>query len=178
MTGQPLAMLSVTDGEAADHMRADLAGLRQAELTDALKSLSALQAKRASLHIPDGRVQHFKDQLRTALRHYASKDATIIAPYELDGHPDHEAVGEVCLEFARSERLAIARYPVWTWHHTNPKDLQGTRWGLFPLGSAALRAKVEALECFESQLRPPQGAPILPRHVLLHFTRPYEAFVL
>jgi LmbE family N-acetylglucosaminyl deacetylase len=178
MAGQTVTVLSVTDGEAADVGRPDLGRIRRAELRNALRTLSLLHVEVRRLGIPDGEVQGFKSRLRYAVQECTQGQGTLIAPYEHDGHPDHEAVGKVCLDVAQSDGVPIARYPVWTWHHTNPRSLMALRWGLFRLGAAARRAKTRAMQCFESQLRPPRGLPIVPAHVLAHFERPYEAFLL
>ena len=177
-TGQAVTVVSVTDGEAADHSRADLSLVRRKELRHALRKLSLVHIDVKNLCIPDGKVKDHKTRLRIAVEECAKGGATIIAPYERDGHPDHEAVGQVCCELAHESGLPIARYPVWTWHHTHPASMQALKWGLFRLCAVALRAKTRALQCFESQLRPRRGAPIVPAHVLAHFERPFEAFVL
>lgn len=177
-TAHPVTVIGVTDGEAADLNRVDLNLVRRAELRKALRKLSASHVIVKNLGIPDGKVQDHRNRLWRALDECAQAGGTLIAPYERDGHPDHEAVGQVCLDVARANRLPIARYPVWTWHHTSAASLAAVKWGLFPLSAAARRAKNHALQCFESQLRPPRGAPIVPAHVLAHFERPFEAFVL
>jgi hypothetical protein len=41
----------------------------------------------------------------------------------------------------------------------------------------AQRAKNRAIQCFESQLRPPRGPPIVPPNVLAYFSRAFEAFI-
>jgi hypothetical protein len=46
------------------------------------------------------------------------------------------------------------------------------------LSFEARRAKARAVQCFVSQLQPPQANPIVPRHVLPYFERPYETFLL
>jgi LmbE family N-acetylglucosaminyl deacetylase len=178
LAGQHVTVLSVTDGEAADPRRADLSLVRRAELRNALRRLSLVHVQIERLGLPDGRVGDHTDRLRTALREHTKKRSTIIAPFEHDGHPDHEAVGQVCLEVARSAAITIARYPIWAWHQANPETLRGMRWGLFRLKADDIRAKARAIQCFDSQLRPPEGLPVVPPHVLTHFTRPYEAFLL
>jgi LmbE family N-acetylglucosaminyl deacetylase len=104
--------------------------------------------------------------------------ATLIAPYERDGHPDHDAIGGVCCRLARSHGIDFARYPVWAWHHADPASLEKERWGRFSLSFEARRAKARAVQCFASQLKPPRGVPVVPPHVLSHFERPYESFLL
>ncbi len=60
----------------------------------------------------------------------------------------------------------------------NLSALADARWGKFPLSLEARRAKARAVQCFASQLQPPHAAPVVPAHVLSHFDRPYEAFLL
>jgi LmbE family N-acetylglucosaminyl deacetylase len=178
MAGHRVSVISVTDGEAADASRENLNLVRRSELRTALRTLSPQHVNVERLNIPDGKVSEHKNRLRDAVRERAPDRGTMIAPYERDGHPDHDAVGEVCLDIAHSHGIALARYPVWAWHHTDPSALAALRWGIFRLGVTARRAKTRAMQCFDSQLRPPRGLPIVPPHVLEYFERPYEAFVL
>jgi LmbE family N-acetylglucosaminyl deacetylase len=178
LAGQKITILSVTDGEAADSLWLGLDRVRRSELRNALRKLSLSHITVYRLGIPDGRVKDYRNRLRSALRECVEDRGTIIAPYELDGHPDHEAAGRESLEVAQSYGVPIARYPVWAWHHAEPTALRAVQWGLFPLEAGAQRAKKRAMQCFESQLRPPRGCPIVPPHVLAHFERPYEAFLL
>jgi LmbE family N-acetylglucosaminyl deacetylase len=177
-SGQPVTVVSVTDGEAAfpDWKGLDL--VRRGELKGALRKLCLNHISVIRIGLPDGKVAQHANRLRNALLALLDPSITLIAPYERDGHPDHEIIGEVCCGLARSHELAIARYPVWTWHHTEPAALAGVRWGKFSLSREARRAKARAVQCFASQLEPPGQAPIVPRHVLTHFERPYEAFLL
>lgn len=176
--GGSVTVMSVTDGEAADPRQPQLDLVRRGELRDALRKLSSIHVNLQRLGLPDGHVGEHRNRLRNAVRQHIDPSGTLIAPYECDGHPDHEAVGQVCLEIARTEGTPIARYPVWTWHHTEPEALVSSRWGLFPLSLAAQRAKKRALQSFRSQLAPSRGTPIVPPHVLEHFQRPYEAFLI
>jgi LmbE family N-acetylglucosaminyl deacetylase len=178
LSGQPVSIVSVTDGEAADLSRKELSRVRRSELRNALRKLALLHVEIVSLGIPDGKVASQKNRLRAVLLERVEQGCTLIAPYEDDGHPDHEAVGHVCLEVAQLRKVAIARYPIWAWHHATPFSFRTGRWGLFRLAAVAQRAKLRAVQCFDSQLRPPHGAPIVPGHVLTHFERPYEAFLI
>jgi LmbE family N-acetylglucosaminyl deacetylase len=175
---QSVTILSVTDGEAADPQRQGLDLIRRKELRNAMRALTTLHVTIKRVAIPDGKVGDHANRLRNALADHVTANATLIAPYELDGHPDHEIVGRVCVDVARAARVPLARYPVWTWHHTDPTAVKSLRWVRFSLTAAAQRAKAHALQCFESQLRPTSGLPIVPAHVLAYFQRPYEAFVL
>jgi LmbE family N-acetylglucosaminyl deacetylase len=178
ISGLPVTVISVTDGEAADAGRPGLDLIRRAELRDALRNLSLLHVAIERLRIPDGQVQAHANRLRNAIRLHAESGGTIVAPFEHDGHPDHEATGNICLEVANTHGISIVRYPIWTWHRTQPSALAKLRWGKFPLSHDAQRAKSRAVQCFGSQLRPPRGPPIVPPHVLAYFARPFEAFVL
>ncbi len=177
-SGQSVTVLSVTDGEASEPGRHGLDLIRRKELRDALRILTPSHVTVERLGIPDGKVGDHANRLRQVLQEHATPEVTLMAPYEHDGHPDHDVVGRVCADVARAAGIALARYPVWTWHHTDPLAVRSLRWVRFSLTATARRAKARALQCFESQLRPLSGPPIVPAHVLTHFQRPYEAFVL
>jgi LmbE family N-acetylglucosaminyl deacetylase len=178
MSGQPVTILSVTDGEAADPSRAGLDLIRREELRNALKKLSLIHVEVERLGLPDGKVNEHRNRLHNAIASLLGPTTTLVAPHEQDGHPDHEAVGRTCIEISQAHRVVLARYPIWLWHHTEPRALGAAHWGRFPLSADAQRAKARAIQCFGSQLRPPHGNPVVPAHVLEYFSRPYEAFVL
>lgn len=130
------------------------------------------------MRIPDGRVDHHQATLFEAIDRRVSRSTLLVAPYDRDDHPDHDATGEVCREIARLRALTLWRYPIWAWHHSSPERLAGQPWGRFLLDAAALQAKARAMNCFTSQMRPAGREPIVPDHVLPYFARPYEAFLL
>jgi len=176
--GTPVSVLGVTRGEAAYSAWPGLAAQRDHELK---RSLQVLGGGRIALHrlgLPDGRVRHHLNALGDALRLHAIPTTTLIAPYEFDGHPDHEAVARVSLELAAERRLEIGRYPIWAWHHATPDLLRAGRWVRFRLSPRAQRQKTDAIRCFVSQLAAPAREPILPPHVLPYFHRRHEVFLL
>lgn len=176
--GRRVIVVSVTDGEAAFPHWRGLDLIRRAELKGALRKLCSTYVSVVRVGLPDGGVARHANRLRNALLALIEPHVTLIAPYERDGHPDHDATGEVCCALARTHGLALARYPIWTWHHADPATLAAARWGKFSLSCEARRAKARALQCFSSQLQPPRLAPVVPQHVLAHFERPYEVFLL
>ena len=176
--GRPVTVVSVTDGEAAYPEWKGLDLVRREELKGALRKLCPTHVSVSRVGLPDGHVAQHANRLRNALIALLEPSVTLIAPYERDGHPDHEAVGEVCCGLARSHGAALARFPVWTWHNARPAAFKDARWGKFALNAEARRAKSRALQCFTSQLQPERAAPIVPPHVLAHFERPYEVFLL
>jgi LmbE family N-acetylglucosaminyl deacetylase len=176
--GRSVTVLSVTDGEAAQPARENLDRIRREELKEALRKLCATHVSVVRLGIPDGRVADFQNKLRAAILSLIEPAMTMIAPYERDGHPDHDVVGSVCCEIARSRNIPLARYPIWTWQRADPTEFREVSWGKFPLDSEARRAKTHALQCFISRLQSDRHDPKIPGHLLNYFHRPYEAFLL
>jgi LmbE family N-acetylglucosaminyl deacetylase len=176
--GREVTIVSVTDGEAAFPSWHGLDLVRRFELKGALRKLCLTHVSVIRVGLPDGKVRHFANRVRNVLLALIEPRMTLIAPYERDGHCDHDAIGEICVALARSHGIALARYPVWTWHHSDPRSFADTRWGRFALSLEARRAKARAVQCFASQLHPPRAPPVVPKHVLSHFERPYEAFIL
>ncbi len=176
--GRKVTVVSVTNGEAAYPDWIGLNKVRRREVSDALQLLAAESISTRHLDIPDGRVDEHRPALFEALDRLVCPDTLLLAPYERDGHPDHDATGEVCCEIARLRGIALWRYPIWSWHHSTPERFASSTWGRFVLDSATRRAKAQAIACFTSQLRPWGRAPIVPSHVLEYFHRPYEAFLV
>jgi LmbE family N-acetylglucosaminyl deacetylase len=176
--GRAVTIVSVTDGEAAFPRWHGLDLVRRDELKGALRKLSLTHVSVLRIGLPDGKAGQFANRVRNALLALIEPRMTLIAPYERDGHCDYDAIGTICIALARSHGIALARYPVWTWHHSDPGSFADTRWGRFVLSFEARRAKARAVQCFASQLHPPRAPPAVPGHVLSHFERPYEAFIL
>ncbi len=177
LSGQAVTIVSVTDGEAAYPAWPGLALVRRAELKRALRKLSVTHISVTRVGLPDGAVAEHLNRLRNVVASLARPGTTLVAPYENDGHPDHDAVGRVCCDVAAARGIPLVRYPVLTWHHADPQRLlERGRLRKFTLSVHARRAKARAIDCFASQVKPAAGAPILPAHVLSHFQRPFEAF--
>ena len=175
----PVTLVSVTDGEAAYPDWRNLKDRRRAELDRALGVLSPSVIRTVRLALADGGGEANRAALEGALSTLSANRPTLIAPYESDGHPDHEATGKACLNMACALQLPIARFPIWAWHQRHPRHFQGARFGCFALDRASHAAKGDAMACFTSQLAP--GAPrvpIVPNHVLDYFRRDFEAFLL
>ena len=91
--GEAVTVISITDGEASHPDRHGLDLIRRKELRDALRVLTASHVKIERLGIPDGKVRDHANRLRLLLEEFATADTTLIAPYEHDGHPDHNVSG-------------------------------------------------------------------------------------
>lgn len=190
--GAAVRVVSVTDGEAAyagsvraDGMHArevapgaaELGVTRRGELRSALRKLCPQYVETVRLAIPDGEVRNFENKLSAAIESMITRETLIVAPFEEDGHPDHDAAGRVACRISRAHGLALVRYPIWAWHQSDPERVRRLSWRRFPLSPEAQRAKARALECFASQTSPGFSAPILPPHVLQYFQRTFEAFL-
>jgi LmbE family N-acetylglucosaminyl deacetylase len=178
LAGHAVTVLSVTDGEQAYPDWQGLARIRRRELSDALSVLAPSGVSHECLGFPDGELDRERTALFDAIDRRLSPAALLVAPYERDGHPDHEATAEVCCAIAKLRGLRVWRYPIWAWHHARPEDFDARPLGRFLLDAEAVGAKAQALSCFTSQLRPWGRAPIIPAHVLRYFARPYEAFLV
>jgi LmbE family N-acetylglucosaminyl deacetylase len=178
LAGHEVTVLSVTDGERAYPEWTGLDVVRRRELIDGLRVLAPVHVSIRRVGIPDGDVASHLNRLRHALQTVLDETTTLVAPYEFDGHPDHEATGRVCLEMARAAQVPLARYPIWAWHLRTARMLADLPWGKYPLNADTQRAKARAIDCFASQIRPPSGDPILPANFLQYFSRPYEAFIV
>jgi LmbE family N-acetylglucosaminyl deacetylase len=175
---QSIRIISVTAGEAAYPDVPNLAHRRECELHSALACLSPTRIEVCQLGIPDGAVAAHEWELHSAIDEHVMRKDTLIAPFEHDGHPDHDSVGRACLSIARQRGLKLLRYPIWAWHHASPRMFHTASFVRIALSEDAQNAKRRAMECFISQLRVENSAsPILPKHVLKHFMRPFEAFL-
>ena len=176
--GAKVSVLSVSDGEAASPERSALGSVRREELTEALRKLCPMHVAVIRLGLPDGRITQHLNRLRNSLSSLASGPVTLIAPYERDGHPDHAAVGSLCIEFARSQQIPLARYPIRTRQRAAPDNLGEARWVKFALSDDSRRAKTRALRCFKSQIDPRFGDAAVTAANLRDLERSYEAFLL
>jgi LmbE family N-acetylglucosaminyl deacetylase len=175
--GHEIAVITVTDGEGA---RTDLprpGTTRRRELRAALSCLSSRYIQWHRLGVADGSVVSHESFVERAIKTRLPTDATLVAPFEHDGHPDHEAVARICIGIARRRNMSVLRYPIWAWHHSTPGAWQSTEFVRFELSAEAQLAKSRAIRCFASQLDDSASHPVMPAHVLDYFSRPYEAFL-
>lgn len=186
--GLPITVVAVTDGEAShpDSVVTSPAMLtvrRTAEADVALARLGLGGAPRVRLRLPDGRVGHHRAALADALTAVSAPGALVLAPWEADGHPDHDAAGWAARDATVRSGARLLQYLVWTWHWAVPGDpsVPWERAVRSGLDAADLRAKRWAIDAFESQLRPvgpgPGDAPILSAAELAHHVRGEEVYL-
>ena len=173
-----VTVVAVTDGENAYANEAGLGALRREEQTAALLRLGVPEAKILRLGLPDSDVASREGELTERLVSLLTPETCLIAPWQGDFHPDHEACGRAAEEAARRSDSPLLSYLFWTWHRSSPALLGGlplTRLALDP-GSQA--AKAEALLQHRSQLAHPSGEPILPERLLWPARLPCEVFLI
>jgi LmbE family N-acetylglucosaminyl deacetylase len=171
-------VLAVSDGEAA-YADPGLRGTRRRELRRSLAH--APGASVAFLRLPDGEIGKYQRHLDRALQSAAAHVRMFVAPYEKDGHPDHDSAGAVCQRVARRNGLPLLRYFIWRWHLGNAADFESSQFVRLPLDSHEWHTKQRMMASFRSQFRGAAGSSdgqaIVPPHVLDYFRRPYEAFL-
>jgi LmbE family N-acetylglucosaminyl deacetylase len=173
-----VTVLSVSDGEAACPEVAALAEIRQAELCEALRALGATPPRLIRMGIPDGQLGRYEDDIVQAIQAQLRSGMLLAAPFEFDGHSDHDATGRAAWRAVRDRSADLIRYPIWAWHRGSPL-LRSVRTAVrFPLSEESWSAKQNAIDCFRSQLAERAGGAIVPPHVREYFTRRYEVFLL
>jgi LmbE family N-acetylglucosaminyl deacetylase len=124
--GARLRLIAVTDGEAS-HPDADpalIARVRTAETAKALEILGVGGIEVIRLGFGDTAVAGREEELASILAEQCAGFGVCLAPWEGDGHADHEAAGRAA---RRAARLApgcpgALAYPVWMWHWAAPGD--------------------------------------------------------
>lgn len=181
--GSTVRVLSVSDGEAEDPRCRPLASGRREELNEALRKLCPTHVAVTRLGIPLGRISQHVNRLRNALLSLAGGEVTLIAPHDRAGHPDHEAVGSACVDFARARRVPLARYGIGQYGigpgRQPPAPGSEGRWVKFLLSEEVRRAKARAVQCFRARGDSRPGRALTsPQAAQAPEERPYEAFLL
>ncbi len=175
--GHPITVITVTDGEGARTDLRDPGVIRRRELRAALSCLSGRYIQWHRLGMPDGNVIAHEAFVERAIKTRLPAEATLISPFERDGHPDHETVGRLCLTIGQRRGTTVLRYPIWAWHNSSPPLWRNSDFVRFELNAEAQLAKARAIRCFASQLDASLSPAVMPPHVLSYFSRPYEAFL-
>ncbi|MDO9379684.1 MAG: PIG-L family deacetylase [Nocardioidaceae bacterium] len=179
-----LDVVVLTDGEGSHPGSPTLTSqdLRRVRREESDAALVALGLDGCTVHragLPDSGLAARPDDLLGVLGSLLADADVVLAPWRLDGHPDHEAAGRACAAVL-SGRGALWEYPVWAWHWARPgtADLPWADAAVLPLAPSRARRKADAVACFASQVAPlspdPRDGPVLPPEVLAHFSRPFE----
>ena len=190
LTANPI-VIGLSDGEAS-HPRSptlsppELATRRSCERREAVRRLrepsGAGPVHIVECHLPDGGLVEHEARIADLLMTYLNPDRWCIAPWQHDGHPDHEAAGRAAAAACLDTGARLLSYPVWSWHWARPADprLPWAQAITVPLSCEVSARKAAAIAAFGTQLEPlsdaPEDAAILPQDIVDRFHRPYEVF--
>jgi LmbE family N-acetylglucosaminyl deacetylase len=178
----------VTDGAAGypgvdPGSAAHLAAERRREALAALGELGLGDADAVFLDRPDGGLTEpvEADLTRRLEAVLAERRADLcLAPWPLDPHPDHQAVGRAARAASAVHRTPLWQYPIWMRHSVPAAELGADepRLRVLRLTEAEKAAKEAALRTHASQLRSPfpDYGPVLPEHVVDLFADGLEPF--
>lgn len=172
--GVRVVMIAVTDGEASAPARAEeMRTLRPLESVHAAAELGITPSVVHSLGLPDGNVR--AQDVESLLSPMLEPGDLVLAPWVLDGHPDHEATGLGTHRACRSISAVLLAYLVWAWHWAQPPDLPWEKLCRVDLDEDTTWRKRRAVQRFTSQLVGPD--PILSDMTVRRLTRDFEVFV-
>lgn len=185
--GVDVRIVAVSDGEASHPAAAepecDLRGIRTREVRHALDRLGCGQVRVTRLRLPDGAIATRVDHLAQWLASDMSPGDLCLAPWQRDGHPDHDACGFAAARAAQWSGARLLEYVVWAWHWAHPDD-EWWPWEdcrTLHLSRRSAARKRWATHAFVSQTRPLGGGhdrePVLPPAVMRRFWRPFEVFI-
>lgn len=183
--GVRLHLLAATDGEASHPGSTvvtpeQLGALRVEETRAALAVLGVHPAETVRLRLPDSGLAGVEAELNAAVTEAARDADLILAPWEHDAHPDHEALGRAARVAAATHDLPLLAFPIWAWQWAVPGDARvpWDRAVRVPLPAGRRSAKRSAVDCFASQVRPigpePADAAVLSPEMLSTFDRDAE----
>ena len=197
--GIEIRVVAATDGEMShphlsDAGRRGLVARRLAETSTAYAA-AGIEVTRTRLSLPDFGADADPDgwgaALVAGLAPLLDGAAVCLAPWDHDGHPDHDACGRVAATVAAEAGVPLVSFPVWSWNWDDPGDprIPFHRAARFDLdldldldGDPAadlLHRKRAGIAAYASQVRPEDGnRPVLPPEFLAHFTRLAEVFLL
>lgn len=154
-SGIDITVLAVTDGDAAYPELVDgprLAAIRRDEQTAALAALGVPADRIVRLGVPDGDVAAHEDVVTAAVLDLAADHGLLVAPWTGDHHTDHEACGRAGVRAAAASGLPLVQGVFWTWHHRQPRDLQGLDLRTLHLDDRERTARRNAMACHRSQV--------------------------
>ena len=186
--GNPIVLIHVTNGTQSHpnstiYTQEKLNTIRPQESMQALEILGvAHQVTTVALNLADGEVFAQQEQFHQKLSTIIQADNILITTFMRDGHPDHEATGQVVASFAKQQHLACYQVLIWAWHWAKPADNRipwhcAMRVDLTP---EQLQRKIEAITCFESQITIDDSTgnpPILSAQAIARISQPWEVYL-
>ncbi|NOU29285.1 MAG: PIG-L family deacetylase [Polyangiaceae bacterium] len=159
--GGEALVVGATDGEASHGATENphrLAATRARERRTGLRALSYIGPV-IRFGLPDGGVRGVEATLARRLEALLHPGDVVACTWRLDGHPDHEAVGQCVRRACRERALRCLEAPVWMWHWASPpapassaEDAPWAHLAGLELDERARARKARALAAHRSQL--------------------------
>jgi len=186
--GNPIVLVHVTNGtqshpDSQIYPPEQLDSIRPQESQSALKTLGiAQQVTTIALGLTDGNVFNEQTQFHEQLTSILQSTDILVTPFAHDGHPDHEATGQVVAAFAKQHQLACYQVLIWAWHWAKPADHR-IPWHYairVDLTTAQAERKAQAITCFKSQITVDESTgnpPILSPQTIARISQPWEVYL-
>lgn len=191
LQGYSVSLMAVCDGThshpgSGRWTREKLARTRPMESEIALGRLLRHERKRLQVlrgGFEDGAMTRDEDAIARWIAREAGERDLLLAPFVLDGHPDHEAVSRATLAAARQANAGFVQIVIWAshWACANHPMLPWQRLHRVLLPPFIAERKRDAVRAFISQIEPDEstGRPaILPPQVLSRFMLPTEWLIV
>ncbi len=186
--GLSVYVVLLTAGEASPFAapastRHALATLRLAEMENALARL-APENTLVFLGAPDGEVAANEAQVTRSLTELVGtgERTLLAAPWQGDGHPDHDAAGRAAAAAARESGARLVEFPLIAWNRLAPEEMPWQQTLCLPLPVSLRERKEAAIRAHVSQVRSAGahagGQAPLPGRVLAHFTGEHEHYLV
>jgi LmbE family N-acetylglucosaminyl deacetylase len=182
----PVFVVAVTDGDGSHPNRPGLAERRRAEQDEALRRVGVTRPA-IRLGITDGATPASVDELTESLLRIVEQvrteggdrpgDDVLVAPWELDGHVDHDAAGIAALRAAEQSDVRLLLCPSWAYQWATIDDLTDLRPCRYTISDAGYSSKANAIECFPSQTTDQEGMVIVPPNMVDQYLRPWETYL-
>lgn len=185
--GNPIVLISVTNGtqshpHSTQYPVEKLNQIRPQETQNALNTLGVEKnVTHIALDLPDGAVYAQQTQFFANIQGILHADDILVTVFCHDGHPDHEATGQVVSEFAKLHQMPCYQVLIWAWHWAVPNDkrIPWHKLSRLDLTPKQQHKKRQAIACFRSQILPDIStgkAPVLPAFAIDRIMQMGEVF--
>lgn len=186
--GNSILLVHVTNGTQS-HPDSQIYPPQTLDVIRPQESLAALevlgiteQVSIVSLELSDGDVFAEQDKFNGKLATIIQPDDILVTPFMRDGHPDHEATGQVVAAFAKQHNLDCYQVLIWAWHWAKPAD-DRIPWDSavrLDLSAEQLARKTQAIDCFASQTTVDESTgnpPILSAQTIARISQLWEVYL-